>query len=572
MQRPVSCGSLSEFLDCCSDVDIGEWQDADESFEPAPDPHCSSPVPAGGPGAATSPDEWRGPPRLADVALVGGPASGAVAGEAAHAHEYMDLKMMLWRYKKGEDALCKTVGGLLTHCKQHGTTLDELEAALADAEAQPEGDEDQEMASGASSNGGGGGGGGGGGDRGSLGDSGCEGGGESGGEGGGARADAAGRRDQQQKDDAAEARERRKPGSWPTGARGGPGELPRPSQQRSPGVHWTPTAGDCLIPGVKELPSSGLGMGGSDLFSAAHVAGHVRAAAGFMEQLESSKGWRQLSFGALHTWHYHDKGAELHHFKAQCVIEEPLLNILCLCREVDLGMTWNPTLSVYTALVQCGFSELLIYMSIWLPWPFREPEVLMRGLGLDLLASHGAYVMSLQDVGDPVPSAMELPPGSAARTRYRLHPGCMWFTPLAPDPATGNPRLDATVIITLDARRVLINDTLISFFLKVFAPLVYRSVNSACRRIFHPRPGSGDASPLVHKMRERPDLYLMMASSIDKWMRERGLPEQMPHLPVLQELKQERERKRGDKLGAAAKAAAPDVLASAAGAAAAAAP
>lgn len=48
-------------------------------------------------------------------------------------------------------------------------------------------------------------------------------------------------------------------------------------------------------------------------------------------------------------------------------------------------------------------SEVLFYMGIWHPWPLSEPEMRLRALGLDLLASEGCMLVTLQDLGPDLP-------------------------------------------------------------------------------------------------------------------------------------------------------------------------
>jgi hypothetical protein len=49
----------------------------------------------------------------------------------------------------------------------------------------------------------------------------------------------------------------------------------------------------------------------------------------------------------------------------------PPKNVLTLCREMDLATAWNPALSVMRVMLEAGLGEVLLYMGIWLPWPFR---------------------------------------------------------------------------------------------------------------------------------------------------------------------------------------------------------
>jgi len=178
-------------------------------------------------------------------------------------------------------------------------------------------------------------------------------------------------------------------------------------------------------------------------------------------------------------------------------------------------------------MCQASLSEVLVYMGIWHPWPLSEPEMRMRALGLDLLSTEGAMIVTLQDMGDELPvsarlaaawvgrravrsllsstsdylqpaggsgvqrpttpllrphhpsksktsaqsikrptqAGLTLPPGAATRTRYKLFPSCIRFEPLGPDPVTGKPRLDVTCMCSLDMTGV--PDGIISFLLKV---------------------------------------------------------------------------------------------------------
>jgi hypothetical protein len=54
-------------------------------------------------------------------------------------------------------------------------------------------------------------------------------------------------------------------------------------------------------------------------------------------------------------------------------------------------------------MVECGLGELLLYMGIWLPWPLREPEMMMRALGVNMLPTEGVLLMTLQDLWDDLP-------------------------------------------------------------------------------------------------------------------------------------------------------------------------
>lgn len=59
-------------------------------------------------------------------------------------------------------------------------------------------------------------------------------------------------------------------------------------------------------------------------------------------------------------------------------------------------------------MIQASLSEILIYLGIWVPWPLREPEILIRALGMDLLSTERCMLVTLQDLGDHLPVSLRV--------------------------------------------------------------------------------------------------------------------------------------------------------------------
>lgn len=211
--------------------------------------------------------------------------------------------------RQGKAFLCKAVGELVAYWKASGISLDALEQALLEAEAKIDAEQQQQVQQQVAS---------------SSGDS-CD------------------RQQQQPSSSSTSAAEQQPPLQQisPSGRQQQQqqqqGEIQaeaaenvqQPQQQlphrsRCP-KRWVPTRFDSLSPNAKPLPTEGIGCNGADLFSAAHVMAHVRVAADLLHQLEESKQWKQVAFGALQLWHHHDKEKGLQHFRVHCIIEEPML-------------------------------------------------------------------------------------------------------------------------------------------------------------------------------------------------------------------------------------------------------
>lgn len=82
-------------------------------------------------------------------------------------------------------------------------------------------------------------------------------------------------------------------------------------------------------------------------------------------------------------------------------------------------------------------------------------------------------------------AGVELP--KHPRTMHmHMNVGGFRMTPLQPSADKPNtPRTEVTVLVSLDATRFVVPDNIISCILKVFAPLVHRSVLKVFARMFH---------------------------------------------------------------------------------------
>lgn len=202
---------------------------------------------------------------------------------------------------QGDIYLCKAVGELLAYSKSAGITVDELARILSEAEprvdaavaarasrqhgqAQPPQQQQQHIVQQQPAQ-----------DQGQQAAGGQQQGSAAGGGGGVQAAAAAGSSGQGLQRQPSLPLQQQQP------AVGGPSQQQQhqSSPWPRPSGRWVPTSGDSLTPGVTPLPSAGLGIGGSDLFSAAHVAGHVRAASEMLGQLEVSNSWKQVAHGNL---------------------------------------------------------------------------------------------------------------------------------------------------------------------------------------------------------------------------------------------------------------------------------
>jgi hypothetical protein len=66
----------------------------------------------------------------------------------------------------------------------------------------------------------------------------------------------------------------------------------------------------------------------------------------------------------------------------------------------------------------------------------------------------------------------------------------------------------------LDGSEITIPDAIISFVLKVFAPLVYQTVLRCLKKTFH----ASNGSKLMEKLKERESLYGTLAKHVERFL------------------------------------------------------
>lgn len=113
-------------------------------------------------------------------------------------------------------------------------------------------------------------------------------------------------------------------------------------------------------------------------------------------------------------------------------------------------------------------------------------------------------------------------PDSSRALRVIMDAGGFKFVPL-PSERPGVPRMEATVLVSFDAKRLALPDAIISFILKVLAPLLYKSVVSVLAKLFHPddqrssKCGAADShSALLDRLKSRP-MYAVIDEHAKKW-------------------------------------------------------
>lgn len=230
----------------------------------------------------------------------------------------------------------------------------------------------------------------------------------------------------------------------------------------------------------------------------------------------SDEGWKLIQDGQLRLLYRHSPGSTVHCFKATCGLPAPMEQPLAMAREFDLVTSWNSYITNSPILKTFCDIDMLVYASVWLPWPFAERDVLISAVADDQLKEHGVIAVSFASPQE-TPSDVDLPDGADQRVRlYFTEGSCMTITPVAvpqtvtvhgstvtAEPVTQNTQI--TIVSNIDTKLAHVPEAIISFVLKVFAPFMYKTVLHVLHTSF-----DDPTAPLPQRLAQHQELYAEM--------------------------------------------------------------
>ncbi|GBF90344.1 hypothetical protein Rsub_02450 [Raphidocelis subcapitata] len=231
-----------------------------------------------------------------------------------------------------------------------------------------------------------------------------------------------------------------------------------------------------------------------------------------LRECANDEGWRLIQDvpGGLRLLYRHGPQTETAHcFKAACELDCELPELLSMAREFDLVPTWNSYITQTDILQITSLVELLVYASVWIPWPFAHRDVLIQAVGMDMLAEDGSVAISFASPEAGMPEDVEPPAGYEGRTHVQILPGsCLRMVPLPPKSPGGKTRTGVVVVTMLDSG-AWVPEAIITFVLSVFAPFFYTAVRNVIDSAF-----DDPSSPLPQRIAGRGELYGVMAERI----------------------------------------------------------
>ncbi|GIL73854.1 hypothetical protein Vretifemale_3944 [Volvox reticuliferus] len=112
-----------------------------------------------------------------------------------------------------------------------------------------------------------------------------------------------------------------------------------------------------------------------------------------MADIANDDGWQLVRNDELQLLYRHLPGQTVHAFRARCIVEAPIEHLLSLAREVDLCPTWNKYCTSATILREISVTDVLVYVSVWMPWPFNDVGFMLEAVGADLFDEEGRLVI-----------------------------------------------------------------------------------------------------------------------------------------------------------------------------------
>ncbi|KAG2447129.1 hypothetical protein HYH02_007875 [Chlamydomonas schloesseri] len=217
--------------------------------------------------------------------------------------------------------------------------------------------------------------------------------------------------------------------------------------------------------------------------------------------LSSDEGWQLVRDDELRLLYKAVPKSNVHCFRARCVLDAPTEHLVALAREVDLCPTWNKYCTSAHVLKEASPTDVTVYMSLYVPWPFNDVGFVVEANGADLYDEEGRLIIAFSSP-DSKDSGVQLPPGAEKHRKVKLlSPSCMSFTPLPPK-APGGPQRTLCHVQTYVNPGISVPAFIISFVLKVLSPFVYGAVQKVLASAFKSPSG-----PLPSRLKQRELLY-----------------------------------------------------------------
>ncbi|KAF8061318.1 hypothetical protein HT031_004409 [Scenedesmus sp. PABB004] len=233
----------------------------------------------------------------------------------------------------------------------------------------------------------------------------------------------------------------------------------------------------------------------------------------------SDDGWRLISDdGRLRVMYRHTPGSSVHGFKGSATLPAPMAQPVAMAREFDLVTSWNSYVTTSDVLRTYCLIDLLVYASVWLPWPLAERDVVISAVADDQLREHGVVAVSFA-TPPALPPGCDLPAGAARREHIAFTSGsCMTLTPVAGGGAPGGqqPAAQQTAVVVtanVETHMASVPEALIHFVLRVFAPFMYSTVLKTLHASF-----DDPAAPLPRRMAENAELYAMIMARCEHFL------------------------------------------------------
>ncbi|KAK9815171.1 hypothetical protein WJX73_009664 [Symbiochloris irregularis] len=245
-------------------------------------------------------------------------------------------------------------------------------------------------------------------------------------------------------------------------------------------------------------------------------AAHVHES---LRQLRDDTGWKVCSKGDLKVLYHHEHGKQVHSIKMQATLDCPLELLLSLAAEYDLMSAWNKYALDPVVLAMPSLWEKYVYSGVWLPFPFPHMDLTVRGKGWDLGKEEHCLLVNIDNVGDdylPLPDgALPLPALHVKRKRVSfIKFSCFALEELPPD-KDGKKRTRGAIMGHADPHIAFVPSAVINFFLKVFAPFVYKQVVQVVHTAL-----TDPNSPFMKRINEKPEMYSRIREQTDTYLKE----------------------------------------------------
>eukprot|EP00916_Digyalum_oweni_P016668 GHVL01027315.1.p1 GENE.GHVL01027315.1~~GHVL01027315.1.p1 ORF type:complete len:611 (+),score=126.32 GHVL01027315.1:79-1911(+) len=193
--------------------------------------------------------------------------------------------------------------------------------------------------------------------------------------------------------------------------------------------------------------------------------------------------------------------------KIQGIISEPIFRTISIINETDISDNWVPFLTNANKLFQFGRAAQLIHHCYKMPWPLGTRDVVMKGVGVDMLDDEMNCLLlmcSSPEESQKQVWGYDVPPPAKGSVRVPVNQLCFLL-----HPTDDGKKTVMQILTNVEPGLRAIPQRIVQYILKTFVKVIYDKILKLSQTF--------ESTEYTNRVKKNPDLYGFLATRLDEY-------------------------------------------------------